>query len=171
MVQTLKHEMAHMIVSEIWHDIPDNGNSHGELFKKACAVMDVDSAGSHSSIEKAEYRLPENERIVEKIHKLFCLGESNYEKEARAAVMKAEELMIKYNISMRDLPKEGRVFVARPVGNLYTKVPSYVVRLSRIISDHYFVKHIFITHYDQYSSKNCRRGRYITFFGDPSLAM
>ena len=162
-VETLKHEMAHMIVSELWSDIDNNGNSHGELFKKACAVLNLDESSSKGLIDKSEYYIPENERIVDKIHKLFCLGESNYKEEAKSAVMKAEELMIKYNVSMRDLPKEKRVFIFRPIGNIYKKVPSYVQRLARIISEYYFVKHIYITHW-----ANHRRSHYIEIYGEIS---
>ena len=60
-VHTLKHEMAHMIVSELWYDISDNGNSHGELFNKACEILGVDSSSSNSSEELSKYSIPEKD--------------------------------------------------------------------------------------------------------------
>jgi hypothetical protein len=162
-VHTLKHEVAHMIVSELWSDIEDNTSGHGELFKKACVIMGIDAEKCHSSIEMAEYQLPENEKILSKIHKLFCLGESNHKEEANSAIAKAHELMIKYNISHLDLPKERRLFVFRPVGRIYEKVPEYVKSLARIVCDNYFVKHIYVSHRIDWKTK-----RTIEFYGSPS---
>lgn len=166
-VQTLKHEMAHMIVSEIWKDVSDNGNDHGELFKKACLVMEVDTNRSHGSFDKAQYRIPEKEKIVNKIQKLFCLGESNHKAEAELAVIKARELMLKYNVSSLSLPENQKLFVCRPVGNVYDKVPSYVKKLSSVIGNHYFVKHIYMTHSMRGCNNGLRHKRYIEFYGEP----
>ncbi len=165
-VHTLKHEMAHQIVSEIWGDISDNGNSHGELFKKACEVLEVDSATHHSTAEKNDYRIPEKDRVISKIYKLFCLGESNHKAEAESAVAKAHELMIKHNISLRDLPKEKRQFVFRPVGEIYQNVPQYVKVLSRIVSQYYFIKYIFIPISSCRANYFCRE-KYVEFYGEP----
>lgn len=161
-IHTLKHEMAHMIVTELWSDIEDNTSGHGELFKKACAIMGIDAEKKHSSIEKAEYQIPENEKILSKIHKLFCLGESNHKEEANAAIAKAHELMIKYNISNLDLPKERKLFVFRPVGRIYDRIPEYIKSLARIVCDNYFVKHIYIAHRDS----RFKVRRTIEFFGE-----
>ena len=162
LVHTLKHEMAHMITSEIWSDVSDNGNSHGELFNKACEILEVDNKERHSSEDLASYRIPEKDQIVSKIYKLFCLGESNHKAEAELAIAKAHELMIKHNITLRDLPKESRVFVARPVGEIYKNVPAYVKSLSRIISEYYFVKYIFYSFW-----VGRRKGKYVEFYGEP----
>lgn len=157
-VQTLKHEMAHMIVSEIWKDISNNGNDHGELFKKACGVMNVSDQRSHSSFDKAGYRLPEKEKIVSKIHKLFSLGESNHKAEAELAVQKAHELMIKYNVESLNLLESQKLFVSRPVGNINAKIPTYIKSLASVVCDNYFVKHIYIPYNGM---------RYIEMYGEP----
>ena len=167
-VHTLKHEMAHMIVSDIWGCLDDSGKNHGELFCKACKIMGVDEKQRHSSTEKEKYRLPEKDSAASKIYKLFCLGESDHKAESEAAISKAYELMAKYNISLGDLPDEKRAFVFRPVGEIYTKVPEYVKKLARIISEYYFVKHIFITHeHNRYGKKGPGNKRYIEFYGEP----
>lgn len=167
-VRILKHEMAHMIVSEIWKDISNNGRSHGQLFKKACKVMDVDPCRLTSTSQLYTYELPKKDQIVSKIHKLFCLGESNYEAEAEAAIAKAHELMTRYNISMTDLPADKRFFVFRPVGSIYTKVPEYVKDIARLVARYYFVKHIYMTHgYDRNGCYRTSHKRYIEFYGEP----
>jgi len=166
-VHTMKHEMAHMIVTEIWKDVSDNGNDHGELFKKACVIMNVDPSKGHNGDEKAEFKLSEKEEVVSKIYKLFCLGESNHKAEAEAAISKAQELMVKYNISMLDLPQEKKIFVFRPIGNIYDKVPNYVKVLARLVNAHYFVQYIYITY--GYSNRGYRRKkrRYVEIYGEP----
>jgi len=158
--ETIKHEMAHMIVSDIWGDISDNGNSHGELFRKACLVMGIDDKARHSFDDKIN-QVDEKNRVMDKVHKLFCLGESNHKAESELAISKAYELMTKYNISNIEGKKE-RVFISRPVGLIWSKVPHYINILSNIISDNYFVKHIYCTYQYGYG----RQTRYIEFFGE-----
>jgi len=167
-VKVLKHEMAHMIVTDLWKDISDKGMVHGHLFKKACKVMDVDSSRNQNVSELSSYELPKKDKMVSKIHKLFCLGESNHEAEAEAAIAKAHELMTRYNISMTDLPADKRLFVFRPVGGIYTKVPEYVKDIAGMVAIYYFVKHIYMMH--DYNRSNYSRTsikRYIEFYGEP----
>ena len=92
----------------------------------------------------------------------MALGESPHQSESEAAITKAHELMIKYNITIMDLPSEKRVHISRPVGEIYGKVPIYVKRLARIISNYYFVKYIFMTYKWSYG-KGPGTQRYIEF--------
>jgi len=165
-VQTIKHEMAHMIVDEIWRDIPDNNRYHGELFKKACKVMDVEPQRTNSSEDKKNYRIPEREKVLSKIHKLFNLGESNHKSEADAAMAKAHELMIKYNISLKELPISQRAFIFRPVGPVFSNVPEHVKDLARVVSRNYFVKHIYMIYKSDSRRSRTRTQRYIEFYGE-----
>jgi len=165
-VQVMKHEMAHMIVSEFWGDIPNNNRHHGELFKKACKIMDVSSQRTHSSEELRDFHLTEREKVVSKIHKLFNLGESNHKSEADAAMAKAHELMIKYNISLKELPTNQRTFVFRPVGPVFSKVPEYVKNIARVVARNYFVKYIFMSYARDYRRSYSRTQRYIEFYGE-----
>ena len=160
-IETLKHEMAHMIVSEIFEktqNLSDQGHHHGELFKKACVIMNLEIKDKTSDKEKLNYIAPNTEKIVSKIKKLMALGESNHKKEAELAITKAHELMVKYNISFKEIPKEDRIFLGRPVGDIMKKVPSYLTILTNLISEYYFVNAIFMLN---------RRGRYVELFGEP----
>jgi hypothetical protein len=49
-----------------------------------------------------------DEKLIEKIEKLMRLSESNNEHEANAAIMKAQELMAKYHIDMKDVSTEEK---------------------------------------------------------------
>ena len=153
-IHTLKHEVAHMIVDEIFKG---QYTAHGEAFKKACDVMGIDDDTRHSSAFKESYSLPEKDKIVDKIYKLFALGESSFEHESKIAIAKAYELMVKYNITSIN-PNQEKLFTCRPVGLGWVKIPSYIKSLARIIKDYYFVKHIYM---------HCFRGKRIEFFGEP----
>ncbi len=162
-VQVLRHEMAHMICSEIWGDVEDNGRIHGELFAKACNIVGV----PESTKLIPEYDIEKKEKIVSRIHKLFALGESNHEAEAKSAVGKAYELMTQYNISLGEAPADSRKFVFRPVGDIYGRIPTHINMLANLISRHYFVRSIFVTY--EYHWSDVRRGvrRFVEVFGEP----
>ncbi len=168
-VNILKHEMAHMVVDEIFikQGVDDNGKSHGELFKKACDIMNVQEDRLVNLEELKNYQLPDKEKIVGKIKKLIALGESQHKEEAESAITKAHELMIKYNISLSEVPSDKRVFIGRPVGNIMTKVPTYVKTLVRIIKDYYFVNAIYMSKERKYAGERDAITRYVEFYGEP----
>ena len=49
-IETLKHEMAHMIVDEIFE--LKGAPSHGPDFARACEILGIDPSASHSHIDK-----------------------------------------------------------------------------------------------------------------------
>jgi len=169
-VQTLKHEMAHMIVDEIFikQGLDDSGKSHGELFKKACQIMGIEGNRTTSHEEKMNYKLPDKEKIVNRVKKLMALGESSHKAEAESAIMKAHELMVKHNISLTEIPDEDRNFIGRPVGHAMKKVPTYVKTLTRLISDYYFVNAIYMSKARKFTGGNRDViERYVEFYGEP----
>lgn len=156
---TLKHEMAHMIVDEIFKSrgLDDRGKHHGELFGKACRILDLDEKRAHA-IEEKFLHVTRKDKLVERVRKLLALGDSPNPKEAELALSKARELMVRYKISHLGGGAADRVFTARPVGKQWKAVPTYVKLLGRIINDYYFVNYIFC-----YGDG----GRYLEFFGEP----
>lgn len=157
-VHILKHEMAHMIVSEIWGDIDTNGRAHGELFAKACDVLGI---AAHRTFDPA-HDCVEKEKLVSRVQKLFALGESNFKEEADLAIKKAYELMARHNIVAAQLQDMERRFVARPVGDLYLKMPFYIKKLAWLVRKHYFVECII-----NFLSVGGKHYNFIEFFGEP----
>lgn len=72
--------------------------------------------------------------MLEKIKKLLDLANSNNEHEAKLASEKAQELMLKYNISMLDLPQE---FLKEQES--CPRMSPEDVFVNNIISDYFFV--------------------------------
>jgi len=141
----LKHEMAHMIVSEIFN-MRQYGYSHDEAFKKACDVLEIAAERCTSFSYLSSYKSSESDSITEKIQKLFIKGncQSLNKEEAELFLHKAQELMMKYNISIRDINGNDKLFVTRPIGSIYKKMPNYVNTICSILREHYFVKTIII---------------------------
>jgi hypothetical protein len=57
----------------------------------------------------------------------------------------------------------GKVFVSRPLGILFRKMPNYVWAMGRLISKYYNVKYIQMHHYGE----TYRHAKYIEIFGEP----
>lgn len=62
------------------------------------------------------------EKIIDKVAKLFALSESSNEHEAESALLKAQEYLAKYNLSMQDVDKSRREKenIDNPVNDFFT---------------------------------------------------
>jgi hypothetical protein len=161
-VKVLKHEMAHMIVSDIFvakQGLDDCGKHHGELFKKACEILGLEYSRCESCHSLQEYEIPDRERIVKRVKKLMALGDKERggtEEESKSALSKAYKLMEEHNIASIETERTDNHFIARPVGTTWKKIPTYIKVLANVVSSHYFVKHIFVQR---------NYGTFIEFFG------
>jgi len=156
-VHVLKHEMAHMIVDLAWK--MGDLDTHGEAFKKACGVLDVDHrrCSNIKQLLEEDARLANKEKAVERIKKVMALSSSSERGEAENALRKAEELMLKYNITSLEAGHEEDEYLFRPVGPIWGRVPNYARDLANTMAEFYFIKHIL-----------CwagPRGRYFELFG------
>ena len=81
--------------------------------------------------------------ITEKISRLLALAASPYEAEARAALLKARQLMVEHKLSPEDIiPPERQRVVKESTGVTSTKMSSpWAVQLSAIIGEYYCCRH------------------------------
>lgn len=81
--------------------------------------------------------------ITEKISRLLALAVSPYEAEARAALLKARQLMAEHKLCPEDItPPERQRVVKESTGVTSTKLSSpWAVQLSAIIGEHYCCRH------------------------------
>jgi hypothetical protein len=102
--QILKHEMAHQICSEIFHEA-DGG--HGPLFQKGCDLLGLPAPFRLASgdlpqsvaAEPAGNRQTEAGRqFIRRLSKLLALAGSANEHEAATAMEKASLLMARHNL-------------------------------------------------------------------------
>jgi hypothetical protein len=96
----LRHELAHYWCFLNYHDTI---HAHGAEYRQACTQFQWGAEVSSSLLdERALKTLDENHertKVIEKVQKLLKLGESQNSHEASLATIKANELLIKYNLS------------------------------------------------------------------------
>jgi len=163
-VETLKHELAHMLVDE-YFCVPD-AVPHGEEFKKACWLLGVSAKASASDIEMgpslderngkttAVAALSENP-VLDKVRKLLALSGSMNENEAREAMRKANELLLKYNIAMPtndDAFREENDY--RQIGGIVSRRSLEDVKICNLLKDFFFVEYLLTSSYDVLNNRN-----------------
>ncbi len=100
----LRHELAHFYCYLLFPEKSQILQDHGPEFRDVCrrfgwgknvyqAYTNIDFENSHSLPDK------EFEKIFQRIQKLLNLSSSNNSHEAEAATLKANQLLLKYNIN------------------------------------------------------------------------
>jgi hypothetical protein len=137
--------MAHQYVHEVLGEIEQT--PHGRAFQEACARLGVDARASGvPEIERARARIPEEDRVIERIARLLALAESPNRHEAEAAMAAAQRLMLKYNLeSVRAHPERDHGFshLGTPTG----RVLEHQRLVAMILGKHFFVEAIWIPVY------------------------
>ena len=99
----LRHELAHMIAYLRFGDL-----SHGKIFRTICKEY-----GFPTETEKATGPLLQDNyesRIAQKIKKLLALAESTNANEAESAALKAQEMLLKYEVQEESEMVMRRIF-------------------------------------------------------------
>ena len=94
----LRHEMAHF-----WTYLEKGNIDHGPAFREACKYFGWGDTVSKATIDLAKENEKKEgdlkaEKLVSKIQKLLSLAGSSNPHESEAATLKANELMINYNL-------------------------------------------------------------------------
>lgn len=106
----------------------------------------------------------QNEKVIEKLKKLFALGQSSNEHEAKLAMQKANDIMLEYQISATeiDLSEDGAVME----DNLILeegKRQTWIQNLAAGCGELYDCKVCFVTHKRLHAHKYT--GLHLRFFG------
>lgn len=96
-MDVFKHEVAHYICRKRYDD---DCQSHGPKFRGICKEIGANPRAKEN-IEDMKIRIgaDDHDKVVEKVKKLMRLGSSSNEHEAELATLKANELLMKHNIS------------------------------------------------------------------------
>jgi hypothetical protein len=158
-LMVLKHEMAHQFVDEILGGckVP-----HGEEFQKACKMLCVPFHAACSFSFNENISSVESS-VLRKIKKMFALAGSSNENEARTAMVMANNLLLKHNISIADVENK-KDYVHKYVGEVLSRTPGEYNFISNILSDYFFVLTIWMFSYD---AKNDRKGSRLELSGSP----
>jgi hypothetical protein len=137
-VATLKHEIAHQVVHELFGET--GAAEHGPAFTEACRRLGIPATATRRLSDSAAGGPP----ILRRIEKLLALGQSANRHEAERALAKAQELMLKHNVS--EPPAERPGYSLCIVGPAYRRTPSHIWWITRILADFYFVQFISRVH-------------------------
>ncbi|MDC3378989.1 SprT-like domain-containing protein [Planctomycetota bacterium] len=149
-VETLKHEMAHQVVSELFGC--DHEPAHGPAFQRACDLLACDPAprgdGGVPLLDAGGLGAqpdPDDARL-RKVQKLLALADNNpNEHEAKAAFARASELMLKYNLDAEQAVT--RDYVARHLGKSSGRVPHHRYVIAGLLQEFFFVQCIWVDSY------------------------
>jgi len=163
--EVLHHEMAHQLADRLQPNRQES--AHGSIFKEACRLLRANprASGDYPPLKDryAENRLSDDDRILLRIRKLMALSESRNRHEAEAAMIKAYELMARYNIDLieQDTAREFvSIFVDRPA--LRHTRDAYF--LSSLLVDFYFVQGIWVS---AWVADREKMGRVLEITGTP----
>lgn len=139
LVSTLRHEMAHQVVSELW-GAPEEP-PHGPVFRRACELLGVSAEARATAAELEEER--EEPRVVRTIRRLLALSSSPNRHEAEAALAKAQELALKHNVALADdASGQRRQYAHRLLDRPRKRWPSYTWTVLHTCEKLHQVQHI-----------------------------
>ena len=164
-INILKHEMAHQIVTEQFN----SDGRHCELFQSACQIIGVphDFRSGGGDIPRTIPDLKEQKissekrKLLDKVNKLLSLAESTNEHEATLAMKKAQELIQKHNLK-RVQNQETAKYVYKVINHKKKRIENYQRMTCSILSDFFFVDIIYSYLYD---AKACDTFRVIELLG------
>lgn len=145
-LEVLKHEMAHQFVHEI---VRADEPPHGPAFRAVCERLGVDERAS--GMPEAEIDAA-GKRVLERVHKLLALAESDNRHEAEAAAAAAQRLMLRHNLALPSVSAAPR-HSFRHLGRITGRVTEWERRLGNILREHFFVDVIWVPAYQVVDQK------------------
>jgi len=150
-INVLKHEMAHQIVTELFKGV----DGHGVIFKKACRMIGLcdefaESQGDLSKILKTPKKDIfdlKKEKILEKVRKLLSLARSQNEYESSLAMRKANEFIKKYNLERLRGHKPSK-YLYKIINHKKKRIENYQRKICSILQDYFFVRVVYSYLYD-----------------------
>jgi hypothetical protein len=144
----LLHETAHQFAQQMGRATSET--SHGPSFQRACAILGIVpiAAASYVPLQDRLQRdtSSKHDRRILRIKKLLALAESKNKHEAQAAMLKAHELVAKYNVDSLDQAFDNdliSVFIGKPA----LRHPKEDYFLANLLQDFYFVRGLWIFAY------------------------
>lgn len=159
----LLHETAHQIADQLRRARSET--SHGASFKQACAILGIAPTASSSYVPLRDRLLrssaSEHDRRKIRIKKLLALAESKNRHEAEAAMLKAHELIAKYNIAHIDHDADDDL-ISIFIGSPALRHPKESYFLANLIQDFYFVRGLWV---GAYVMQKAKMGRVLEISG------
>ena len=164
-IEVLKHEMAHQLVSEYLFD----SDAHGQGFKRACKILGVASWASKACVhgedldqEKETKGTEEEERMLRKAKKLLALAQSGNQFEASEAMNKAHHLYEKYHLStLKQMEKPS--YKVSIIKHNKSRTELYQTMIGSILVKYFYVK---VIHSQLFDPSSCKEHKVIEIIGN-----
>lgn len=146
--EVLLHEMAHQLTDQVLSGT--DTAPHGALFKRACYLLRANPKASgsyrplHDRLQQSS--LNPRDRLMIRIKKLLALAASQNRYEAQAAMLKAHELIAKYNVDLLDMEDTfdvASIFIGKPA----LRHPKEDYFLANLLQDFYFIRGLWVSAY------------------------
>lgn len=158
-VDTLKHEMAHQYVSDVYgvHD----ETSHGPAWQEACKLLGI---VARATAHPGEAPQDETDRMLQKVKKLLALAESPNVNEAESAMAAAHALILRYNLDVAQ-SAQGPDYAWRRIGATAAAVNLESKLVASILTQYFFVECVWVS---VYVARNDRMERQLEILGTPT---
>jgi hypothetical protein len=149
-VEILKHEIAHQIVSEEY----GSADNHGPDFLRACRRIGVESWAQSARVDmygelsfwKDQTPTDEQSRLRRRTEKLLALATSSNEHEALLAMKKVREIYESYNLDQIAMQRQDD-FVSLVINHQKKKTSAHQSMIASILTRHFFSRIIFASEY------------------------
>lgn len=146
--EVLIHEMAHQMADEVFRVRKES--AHGPTFHKACKLLRANPKASghypHFHTKSQDDISSDRHHLLRRVKKLMALSDSKNPHEAAAAMTKAHELILKYNLPLlenRNVTSFTTMFLGKPALRHYRE--DYL--LAHLLLEFYFVEGLWIPSY------------------------
>ncbi|NRA44372.1 MAG: DUF2786 domain-containing protein [Oligoflexales bacterium] len=165
-IEVLKHEMAHQLVSEYLFE----SDAHGQGFKRACKILGVASWASKASVHDDDLQTDtlasmvseEEERMLRKAKKLLALAQSGNQFEASEAMNKAQHLYERYHLSsLKQMEKPP--YGVSIIKHHKSRTELYQTMIGSILVKYFYVK---VIHSQLFDAKACKEHKVIEIIGN-----
>ena len=143
-IDVLKHEMAHMVVGEVFMN---PSHLHDAPFARACRVFGIAPWACASEEQMAHFfqkhenerENPTDDRLTQKVKKLLALATSSNEHEALLAIQRVKEIYARHNLSQIASEKQSK-FVYTIINHRQKRIPQYQSTIASMLASHFFVE-------------------------------
>jgi predicted SprT family Zn-dependent metalloprotease len=155
-LEVLKHELAHQFVHEV---LGEQEEPHGPAFRAVCERLGIDPSARGLPVASKGSA----QHVLDRVHRLLALAQSDNQHEAEAAAAAAQRLMLRHNIASADLGERSDYGFAH-LGRITGRVTEWERRLGNVLGSHFFVEVIWVPAFDVRTQK---RGSVLEAIGTP----
>jgi hypothetical protein len=160
----LLHEIAHQVTDEL---LGGDDTPHGPVFREACETLHADPRPTADYVPLCDPMRadasPSEDRVMSRVKKLLALAQSSNAHEAEAAMAKAHDQIVRYNLDGL-MANTARTYCSVMVGEPALRHAEHDYALAHLLQDFYFVEMIWIS---AFSMSKGKMGRVLELSGTP----